>query len=389
MYANRGSQISLSSDETTPLNIQGDVKAERWGAAYSKVTLSMGNGSTWVGNAEGNGGATVDVTLKEGSSWTGDAIQSVYNTSSLGKVKVALQGGTWTLAGNQESSVNQIVSDGGTIDISKLSTDTQLTITNLQASSCETVFYTDTLHNGTVATVAKSAGVDGQIGIVAASTLNESMSDKTALITELAKEVSIPDGVDYIRAEEGFVSGEVLGTFDSEGKLVVRTTESRNTGDLRSAVALRARLLQKQSSGLPDRQQVIRDGGQGMVGGWASISGQEMRYGSGAHSQDASVELGFDGAVDAWVLGGSFTYVDSDIDDLAAADAEGETYVFSLYGLRNFESGAYVGTAVRYMRAETDYRFGAFDVDWKQNGWGAFAGIRTSIRRRQRVVCRT
>lgn len=106
-----------------------------------------------------------------------------------------------------------------------------------------------------------------------------------------------------------------------------------------------------------------------MVGGWASISGQEMRYGSGAHSQDASVELGFDGAVDAWVLGGSFTYVDSDIDDLAAADAEGETYVFSLYGLRNFESGAYVGTAVRYMRAETDYRFGAFDVDWKQNGW--------------------
>ena len=22
------------------------------------------------------------------------------------------------------------------------------------------------------------------------------------------------------------------------------------------------------------------------------------------------------------------------------------------------------------MRAETDYRFGAFDVDWKQNGWG-------------------
>ena len=319
--------------ETTPLNIQGDVKAERWGAAYSKVTLSMGNGSTWVGNAEGNGGATVDVTLKEGSSWTGDAIQSVYNTSSLGKVKVALQGGTWTLAGNQESSVNQIVSDGGTIDISKLSTDTQLTITNLQASSCETVFYTDTLHNGTVATVAKSAGVDGQIGIVAASTLNESMSDKTALITELAKEVSTPDGVDYIRAEEGFVSGEVLGTFDSEGKLVVRTTESRNTGDLRSAVALRARLLQKQSSGLPDRLQVIRDGGQGMVGGWASISGQEMRYGSGAHSQDASVELGFDGAVDAWVLGGSFTYVDSDIDDLAAADAEGETYVFSLYGL--------------------------------------------------------
>lgn len=370
VYANRGSQISLSSDETTPLNIQGDVKAERWGAAYSKVTLSMGNGSTWVGNAEGNGGATVDVTLKEGSSWTGDAIQSVYNTSSLGKVKVALQGGTWTLAGNQESSVNQIVSDGGTIDISKLSTDTQLTITNLQASSCETVFYTDTLHNGTVATVAKSAGVDGQIGVVAASTLNESMSDKTALITELAKEVSTPDGVDYIRAEEGFVSGEVLGTFDSEGKLVVRTTESRNTGDLRSAVALRARLLQKQSSGLPDRLQVIRDGGQGMVGGWASISGQEMRYGSGAHSQDASVELGFDGAVDAWVLGGSFTYVDSDIDDLAAADAEGETYVFSLYGLRNFESGAYVGTAVRYMRAETDYRFGAFDVDWKQNGWG-------------------
>lgn len=370
VYANRGSQISLSSDETTPLNIQGDVKAERWGAAYSKVTLSMGNGSTWVGNAEGNGGATVDVTLKEGSSWTGDAIQSVYNTSSLGKVKVALQGGTWTLAGNQESSVNQIVSDGGTIDISKLSTDTQLTITNLQASSCETVFYTDTLHNGTVATVAKSAGVDGQIGIVAASTLNESMSDKTALITELAKEVSTPDGVDYIRAEEGFVSGEVLGTFDSEGKLVVRTTESRNTGDLRSAVALRARLLQKQSSGLPDRLQVIRDGGQGMVGGWASISGQEMRYGSGAHSQDASVELGFDGVVDAWVLGGSFTYVDSDIDDLAAADAEGETYVFSLYGLRNFESGAYVGTAVRYMRAETDYRFGAFDVDWKQNGWG-------------------
>lgn len=161
VYANRGSQISLSSDETTPLNIQGDVKAERWGAAYSKVTLSMGNGSTWVGNAEGNGGATVDVTLKEGSSGTGDAIQSVYNTSSLGKVKVALQGGTWTLAGNQESSVNQIVSDGGTIDISKLSTDTQLTITNLQASSCETVFYTDTLHNGTVATVAKSAGVDG------------------------------------------------------------------------------------------------------------------------------------------------------------------------------------------------------------------------------------
>ena len=371
IHAYRGSQISLSYDETSTLNIVGDVKAERWGTAYSKVTLTLGDGSTWVGDAEGNGGATVDVTLEDGSSWTGDAVQTVYNTSSLGKVKVTLQGGAWTLAGEQSSATNQVLSEGGTIDITNLSTDTPLTIADLQANSGETVFYTDTLHNGTVATVTTRTGSDGQVGVVGSAALNDSMSDKTALVTELSKEVSLPGGLDFIRAEESLVSGEVLGTIDPEGNVVVKTTESRNTGDMRSAVALRARLLQQESSGLPDRLQLIRDGGQGTIGGWASISGQEMRYdGSGAHSQDTSVKVGFDTTIGGWVLGGSFTYIDSDLNDFTAADAEGDTYVFSLYGQRNFESGAYVGAAVRYLRAETDYRFEAFDVDWQQNGWG-------------------
>lgn len=366
-YAYRGGKITLNSDNETPLNILGKIKAERNSA---QVRLTMGSGSTWIGNAEANS-ATVAVTLKEGSLWTGDGYETAYNASSAkGVLGLQLQGGTWKLTGNESSSLSLIASEGGTIDFSSLKTGTNLIVASLQTNAGETLFYTDTLHGETVAEISALTGTGGRVGIVGSSSLNDESKDKVALVEALAEEVSIPDGPDFIKVEESFVSGEVFGTIDSEGKFIVRTTESRNASDLRSAVALRARLLQKQSSGLPDRLQVIRDGGRGTVGGWASISGQEMRYSSGAHSQDASVELGFDGAVDAWVLGGSFTYVDSDIDDLAVADAEGETYVFTLYGQRNFASGAYVGTAVRYMRAETDYRFGAFDVDWKQNGWG-------------------
>lgn len=371
VHAYRGGQVEMASDETSTLNIQGDIKAERWNSAYSSVKLLLGNGSTWVGDAEGNGGAFVSVTLQDGGSWAGDALQTAYNNSSIGRVNVKLQGGTWKLAGNKASSTALILSEGGTVDITGLSTDTTLTMAELQTVSGETVFYTDELHNGTVATVTTRTGTDGQVGIVASAALNDSMSDKTALITELAKEVSITDGLDFIRAEEGLLSGEIVGEIDPEGNVVVRTSESRNTSDLRSAVALRTRLLQQQSSGLPDRLQLIRDGGKGTLRGWASISGGEMRYdGSGAHSQDTSVEVGFDTSVNDWIFGGSFTYVDSDINDLAAANAEGDTYVFSLYGQRNFESGAYVGAAARYIRAETDYQLGAFDVDWKQNGWG-------------------
>lgn len=366
-YAYRGGKITLNSNNDTPLTILGSVKAER---SSAQVRLTMGSGSTWIGNAEASS-ATVAVTLKDGSLWTGDGYETAYNASSgKGVLGLQLQGGTWKLTGNESSSLSLIASEGGTIDFSSLKTGTNLIVASLQTNAGETLFYTDTLHGETVAEISALTGTGGRVGIVGSSSLNDESKDKVALVEALAEEVSIPDGPDFIKVEESFVSGEVFGTIDSEGKFIVRTTESRNASDLRSAVALRARLLQKQSSGLPDRLQVIRDGGRGTVGGWASISGQEMRYSSGAHSQDASVELGFDGAVDAWVLGGSFTYVDSDIDDLAVADAEGETYVFTLYGQRNFASGAYVGTAVRYMRAETDYRFGAFDVDWKQNGWG-------------------
>ena len=371
VHANRGAQISLSSDETSTLNIQGDIKAERWSSAYSSVKLSLGNGSTWVGTALADAGATIAATLKEGSSWLGDASETRTTGSRNGKVNVRLQGGSWTLAGNQASSSSLVLSEGGTIDISNLTTDTTLTIANLQTASGETAFYTDTLHNGSVATVTTRTGTDGQVGVVASAALNESISDKTALVTELAKEVSITDGLDFIRAEGGLVSGEVVATFDPEGNMVVRTSESDNTVDLRSALALRTRLLQQQSSGLPDRLQLIRDGGKGTLGGWASISGQELRYdGTGTHSQDTSIEVGFDTSFNDWVFGGSFTYVDSDINDLDTANAEGDTYVFSLYGQRNFESGAYIGAAARYIRAETDYQLGAFDVDWKQNGWG-------------------
>lgn len=371
VHAYRGGHIDLSSDENNVLTIQGDIKAERWLSTYSGVSVDLGAGSSWTGDAEGNGGATVAVTLQDGGYWKGDASETVYNTSSKGKVNVTLQGGTWALAGNQASSTTKVLSEGGTIDISNLSGAAQLTVATLQTTSADTVFYTDTLHNETVAVVTKHTGTDGQVGVVGSAAVNDSMSDKAALVEALAKEVSLAEGLDFIRAEESLVSGEVRGLIDADGKLVVHTTESRNTTDLRSAVALRSRLLQQESSGLPDRLQLIRDGAHGSYGGWASVTGQEMRYGdSGAHSQNTKIELGFDTSVSEWVLGGSFSYIESDLDDLKAADADGEVYVVSLYGQRNFQSGAYIGGALRYLRADTDYQFENFGANWQQNGWG-------------------
>lgn len=368
-YAYRGGIITLSSDDANPLNILGDVKADR--TSSSKVQLSMGSGSTWAGNAEACTG-TVAVTLKEGSLWTGDGYETAYNASSAkGTLGLQLLGGAWKLAGEASSTLSLIQSEGGTIDISSLTTENTLAAATLNTLAGETLFYTDTLHGAAVAEIAARSGADGRVGVVGSSSLNEASPDKTALVEALAEEVSIPDGPDFIRVEEGYVTGAVEGTKNDAGGYTVTSGESRNASDLRSALALRTRLLQSESAALPDRLALIRDGGAESLGGWVVVSGQELRYGAtGAHSQERTLHAGFDAAVEDWVVGGSLAYTRSDLQDLAAASADGDTYVVSFYAQKDFESGAYVGAALRYLQADTDYQFRAFDADWKQQGWG-------------------
>lgn len=387
VYANRGGLVGLASDENNSLTIAGDVYSNSWsGVRYSTVSVALGEGSSWVGDAHANDKASINITLADGAVWTGDALQThsasrddTYN----GKITVSLSGGQWNLVGEQASNINTLQSDqGGTVDISKLNTDNQLTIATLKTGSgSDTAFYTDTLHNAAVVNVTALTG-DGQVGVVGSAALNDSTNDKGTLVQKLTQEVNVADGVDYVRLSEGLISGEAVAVANADGTFSISQLESRNVSDLRSVNALRTRMLQRESAGLPDRLQMVRDAGAANVGGWARIYGENMRYGNtGAHSKDAAVEAGFDTAVGNWVVGGSFTYIDSDLNALELANSDGKAYVFSLYGLRSFESGAYAGAAMRYIKADTDYQFGAFDTDWTQDGFGIAleAGHRFSI----------
>ena len=175
---------------------------------------------------------------------------------------------------------------------------------------------------------------------------------------------------------EGDISGKSAQTVDAEGKMLSSSVAKNTKLDAFEGVnASTLMAWRNEINHLTKRLGDIRDEASSM-GAWARVYGGESTYSDAVDVEvdQTTVQVGLDGRLGDWIVGGAFSYSNGDA-DITNGEADSDGYTFAIYGTRFFESGAYVDAIARVGRLSTDVTAGDMKGSYDNNAFSLSAEL--------------
>ncbi|MDO5531467.1 autotransporter outer membrane beta-barrel domain-containing protein [Sutterella sp.] len=361
------------SSSTTSANVNTlDLTVNTSGSITGTINASQANGTSTV-NLGGSGDMTASsgkysvsngatVNFKDSGSWTVNSWEGTDgNLSTADSVKVAVNSAvevaSATIGGSSVVTLNDgakltaatLTGEGGTILVNTADAGVISAATNATASADALSVTLSAAQNDSYATAAE-----------AAAALAASAEGLTGNYTKSGEEGAVSDA--WTVAEDGTVTA----------------TANQKLAGYGTASTLSVFSWRHELNNLQKRMGEIRDL-EGSVGAWARVYGTEHGY-NGRTNKNTTIQIGADVAVNAWTVGGAFSYTDGSVDS-SSLTGDNKSYTFTGYGIWQHENGSYLDITARYSRLEADFTSGVMSGSYDNNAWSfsAEAGHKFSL----------
>ena len=302
-------------------------------------TLDLSNGAQWIAT-------TIDAVDDQEDG-------RVYNALN----NLTLNDGVITLSeADTKVQVDNMTGTGGTLNVAAATTDDGITTASIQIDK---------------------AAADASLNV----NLTGVTADDVGTVEELEKIVDgAVTGEGRVRQTrsvgEGDIIGKITQTVDAEGKTVSSYVAKNTKLDAFEGVnASTLMAWRNEINHLTKRLGDIRDEASSM-GAWARVYGGESTYSDAVNVEvdQTTVQVGLDGRLGDWIVGGAFSYSNGDA-DITNGEADSDGYTFAVYGTRFFESGAYVDAIARVGRLSTDVTAGDMKGSYDNNAFSLSAEL--------------
>lgn len=376
VLATRGNavvRINENNDRTVQLNgnIDFDYDGQTSGTGIdADVLINLsGSNSYWNGSVYKSWQPTnpdsnkLDVSgfqlgLSDGAQWTPAVVDSV-NEGTHGQEQIAVD----KLAFND--GIINLVNVGHTVEVESM-TGTGGTINVAAERSQDGTFTTATL---SVDEIVSDAGGTTSLSMNYTGITADDLSDPAADLAELGEKsltLGQAQGVEQVRTvEEGDIRGSVTQTVDKDGTVTSTTTAANvKLADYSSLNAMSLVQWRNEINHLTKRLGDIR-AAEGSIGAWARFYGGESQWGSGneVEMDHTTIQVGGDYRVNNhWIVGGAFSYTDSDA-DLAKGAATGDSYSLAAYATYMADGGSFLDLIARYGYLKNDIDSGNMSLE--------------------------
>ena len=323
-----------------------ELNADPYVGNVTDFVLNMSNGATWT--------VTGDSFVNTANVSEGSAIILSENAEALNAQTVALNDGTISLKSTQQRmSVNSLSGTGGTVNVA--------TSANNGGG-----FTTATL---TVGSVDSTAGTLPSLAVKYTGINADDLTNPEADMKTLGEQsIKLTEGehIAQVRTvEEGDIRGSVTQTVDKDGKVTGTTTAANvKLADYSSLNAMSLVQWRNEINHLTKRLGDIR-AAEGTVGAWARVYGGESQWGGGneVEMDHTTIQVGGDYRVNNhWIVGGAFSYTDSDA-DLAKGAATGDSYSLAAYATYMADGGSFLDLIARYGYLKNDIDSGNMSLE--------------------------
>lgn len=376
VLATRGNavvHINENNDRTVQLNgnIDFDYDGQTSGTGIdADVLINLsGSNSYWNGSVYKSWQPTnpdsdkLDVSgfqlgLSDGAQWTPAVVDSV-NEGTHGQEQIAVN----KLAFND--GIINLVNVGHTVEVESM-TGTGGTINVAAERSQDGTFTTATL---SVDEIVSDAGGTTSLSMNYSGITADDLSDPAADLAELGEKsltLGQAQGVEQVRTvEEGDIRGSVTQIVDKDGTVTGTTTAANvKLADYSSLNAMSLVQWRNEINHLTKRLGDIR-AAEGSIGAWARVYGGESQWGSGneVEMDHTTIQVGGDYRVNNhWIVGGAFSYTDSDA-DLAKGAATGDSYSLAAYATYMADGGSFLDLVARYGYLKNDIDSGNMSLE--------------------------
>lgn len=296
--------------------------------------------------------------LSDGAQWTPAFVDSV-NEGTHGQEQIAVN----KLAFND--GIINLVNVGRTVAVESM-TGTGGTINVAAERRQDGTFTTATL---SVDEIVSDAGGTTSLSMNYTGITADDLSNPAADLAELGEKsltLGQAQGVEQVRTvEEGDIRGSVTQTVDKDGTVTSTTTAANvKLADYSSLNAMSLVQWRNEINHLTKRLGDIR-AAEGSIGAWARVYGGESQWGSGneVEMDHTTIQVGGDYRVNNhWIVGGAFSYTDSDA-DLAKGAATGDSYSLAAYATYMADGGSFLDLIARYGYLKNDIDSGNMSLE--------------------------
>lgn len=323
-----------------------ELNADPYVGNVTDFVLNMSNGATWT--------VTGDSFVNTANVSEGSAIILSENAEALNAQTVALNDGTISLQTTQQRmSVNSLSGTGGTVNVATSANDGG-------------GFTTATL---TVGSVDSTAGTLPSLAVKYTGINADDLTNPEADMKTLGEQsIKLTEGehIAQVRTvEEGDIRGSVTQMVDENGLVTdTRTAANVKLTDYSSVNAMSLVQWRNEINHLTKRLGDIR-AAEGSIGAWARVYGGESQWGSGneVEMDHTTIQVGGDYRVNNhWIVGGAFSYTDSDA-DLAKGAATGDSYSLAAYATYMADGGSFLDLIARYGYLKNDIDSGNMSLE--------------------------
>lgn len=298
----------------------------------------------------------VSLALADGAAWNATVIENTSDESNKTEA-IALHNLTLENGVVNATAVDQTVSVNNLTVTEKGGTFNAVTTQNEDgglASSKLLAVKTSQVSDGAVLTV-------NYTGITADKLTEKNVADLAAVNIDGLATTEV--------VEEGDVKGAWVRTTSATGEESTRQSENTKLESFKGVNAAALVQWRNQINHLTKRLGNIRQQS-GDIGAWARVYGGEYKWGDAnrVDMTSTTVQVGGDARMGDWIVGGAFSYSDSNF-DVDNGDGDGDLYSLAVYGTRTFEKGSYVDFVARYGYLKNDIKVGNMDVDFDSNAF--------------------
>lgn len=376
VLATRGNavvRINENNDRTVQLNgnIDFDYDGQTSGTGIdADVLINLsGSNSYWNGSVYKSWQPTnpdsnklvvsgFKLGLSDGAQWTPAFVDSVkegtHGQEQIAVNKLAFNDGIINLVNvDRTVKVESMTGTGGTINVAaKRSQDGTFTTAELSVDE-----------------IVSDAGGTTSLSMNYTGITADDLSDPANDLAELGEKSLIlgqGQGVEQVRTvEEGDIRGSVTQTVAKDGTVTGTTTAANvKLADYSSLNAMSLVQWRNEINHLTKRLGDIR-AADGSIGAWARVYGGESQWGSGneVEMDHTTIQVGGDYRVNNhWIVGGAFSYTDSDA-DLAKGAATGDSYSLAAYATYMADGGSFLDLIARYGYLKNDIDSGNMSLE--------------------------
>lgn len=376
VLATRGNavvRINENNDRTVQLNgnIDFDYDGQTSGTGIdADVLINLsGSNSYWNGSVYKSWQPTnpdsdklvvsgFQLGLSDGAQWTPAVVDSVnegtHGQEQIAVNKLAFNDGIINLVNvDRTVKVESMTGTGGTINVAaKRSQDGTFTTAKLSVDE-----------------IVSDAGGTTSLSMNYTGITADDLSDPAADLEKLGEKsltLGQAQGVEQVRTvEEGDIRGSVTQIVDKDGTVTGTTTAANvKLADYSSLNAMSLVQWRNEINHLTKRLGDIR-AAEGSIGAWARVYGGESQWGSGneVEMDHTTIQVGGDYRVNNhWIVGGAFSYTDSDA-DLAKGAATGDSYSLAAYATYMADGGSFLDLIARYGYLKNDIDSGNMSLE--------------------------